>query len=617
MRTKNSDISKYVFLQLTSILSLFLGFSLLIAAHSQYYLKLQKLDDNLVTGAKYQRLLIKNYLLHITSLLASSSEAPDLPTGTLKKNHHHISNRIQDNFSAFTNGGFLHISDQARVEISIHKQLKQEKSPLLAEAKMHWQTLYNRSSELLAERRTASTNMHHFASLSALAEQSDQSQSQLIRYYQTIVESRRIRTHQRQINAVLTLLLLFAGAIIYVRYRITTPLINATKSLINFKYVINQAKEGVAILTSGLDGQEPKFLYTNQAFESLSQFDGLEHENLSLTSAHTRFKGVFNIDTINEAIANKGHYRGETVLITPRGGKKWLAFDIFPIFDAEGNRINLAVIESDISIIRSENLILEHQADALAKAKDEAIQASVLKSEFLANVSHELRTPMNAILGFSRQCMQNIDRWNKDHQLEHLSYIQDSGKRLLHLVNNLLDLSKLESERSNFHLAPQLINPVIQKSITECSALLEEKGMHVETRGLDRPVLITIDSQKITQVMVNLLGNAIKFSEYGSAIVIECVVQSTPYAMLELLVIDQGFGIPEDEFESIFDPFVQSSQTNTGAGGTGLGLSICKEIIEGHQGQIIAKENPEGGSILHLTLPMFHDELKTQQGHPE
>ncbi len=235
------------------------------------------------------------------------------------------------------------------------------------------------------------------------------------------------------------------------------------------------------------------------------------------------------------------------------------------------------------------------------KAKDEAQRANRIKSEFLANMSHELRTPMHGILSFAKFGVDRINEVDKTKLHKYFQEIRCCGERLLDLLNNLLNLSKLESGKADYFFQKQQLGPIVEKSINEVSAFSEEKGITIVLNKKKSIFEAQLDRDKMVQVMVNLLSNAIKFSPEGEKISID-IQDSNDY--LQLSIADRGVGVLENELKNIFEKFVQSSQTKTGTGGTGLGLAITKRIILDHQGKIWVEDNPGGGSVFRFLIPV-------------
>jgi signal transduction histidine kinase len=243
------------------------------------------------------------------------------------------------------------------------------------------------------------------------------------------------------------------------------------------------------------------------------------------------------------------------------------------------------------------------------KAKEKEEKANKAKSEFLSNISHELRTPMHQILSYSKFGVDKIGQVDDEKILYYFSKIGTIGKNLLSLLNDLLDLSKLESGRMEYDM--KMIDPliIINETIVEFYSLIDEKGIILEKNIAGSILAINCDEIKIGQVLRNLISNAIKFTPNDKKVSI--LIKSSELSTngkklipaLMFTVSDQGIGIPNDELDSIFDKFVQSSKTKTNAGGTGLGLAICKEIIKAHSGKIWAENNPEGGATFSFMLP--------------
>jgi signal transduction histidine kinase len=238
----------------------------------------------------------------------------------------------------------------------------------------------------------------------------------------------------------------------------------------------------------------------------------------------------------------------------------------------------------------------------LERAKVQAEKANESKSEFLANMSHELRTPMHAVLSFAEFGNSESVTASREELRKYFEKIENSGKRLLLLLNNLLDIAKLESGKMNFNIRKNNIELPLNSVISEVQKLLEDKKLTIEIKKSEDKMVAYFDQEKIVQVFYNLISNAIKFSKPMTKIVID-LRYTEEKSFLVVSVEDKGIGVPENELDNIFDKFIQSSKTKTGAGGTGLGLSICKEIIKGNKGDIWASNAEQGGAIFSFTLP--------------
>ncbi len=239
--------------------------------------------------------------------------------------------------------------------------------------------------------------------------------------------------------------------------------------------------------------------------------------------------------------------------------------------------------------------------EQLRDAKDEAERANVYKSQFLANMSHELRTPLHTMLGFVESMIEKMGRMPQEKQLEYLGVVQSSSERLLLLINDLLDLAKLEAGMMRFSYAEHSFVTMVQDCVRELQYLIDQKQLVVTVSApSDDPLMAIFDRERMKQVVINLLSNAIKFTPEHKAIEL---ILTAPGSVIRCEVCDQGVGVPESELENIFDPFIQSSQTQTGAGGTGLGLSICTEIMTAHQGRVWAENRAQAGACFVVEFP--------------
>jgi|TARA_B110000977_G_scaffold70928_1_gene96282 signal transduction histidine kinase len=263
--------------------------------------------------------------------------------------------------------------------------------------------------------------------------------------------------------------------------------------------------------------------------------------------------------------------------------------------------------------IKDNLAVLLNGAEARINAIEASAEADRIKSEFLANMSHELRTPMHAILSFSNMGHSRLHKVELEKLGHYFDRIRSSGNRLLLLLNDVLNLSKLESGKMEFSMQRGNLVDIIQRATQEVETLMSDRELTVVIEPTDLNTTTYFDEEKILQVLINLLSNAIKFTPVGRQITIffDPVVTAQPKTstpqkdLLTVVVDDQGIGIPQAEEDTIFDKFIQSSITNTGAGGTGLGLSIVKEIINAHNGYIAASGNADGGARFRFSLPLL------------
>lgn len=238
------------------------------------------------------------------------------------------------------------------------------------------------------------------------------------------------------------------------------------------------------------------------------------------------------------------------------------------------------------------------------QALEEMREADRLKSQFLANMSHELRTPLNSIIGFSRVILKGIDGPITETQEQDLNAIYNAGQHLLGLINNILDISKIEAGKMELAFTDIDLAEIIRGVMATAVGLVKDKPIELIVDIPEKLPLVQADNIRIRQVLLNLVSNAAKFTEQGHIGISARTIQRGHRNEVVVAVFDTGPGIDQDDQERIFEPFSQVDASPTRkTGGTGLGLSICKHLVELHGGMIWVESIPTEGSTFAFTLP--------------
>ena len=391
-------------------------------------------------------------------------------------------------------------------------------------------------------------------------------------------------------------LALLLSALLYNRYRVklrTNKIIEEkNKELEKLSIVASETANGVFITDAKGDME-----WFNEGFSKLFGWKTIEEYrtkkgvNIFDVSANENI-----VQLIKQCIDTKGSVVYENSTPDKDGNELWIKTTLTPIFDEQGELSKMVFIETDVS--------------ELKKAKETAEQSLQIQEQFLANTSHEIRTPMNGVLGMTRQLLETP---LNAEQTEYLNAIKESSNNLLHVVNDILDISKIRAGKILFDKSEFRISDLFKSLQFMLQYKAEEKSIILDTH-IDpdiAPVLLG-DSVRLNQILINLAGNAIKFTEIGHvSFTADLVMQESNYSIVQFCVLDTGIGIPNDKLDFIFETFAQAeTHTTRKYGGTGLGLSISKILVEQLGGNIHVTSKVGIGSS-------FCFKLKFEHGNPE
>ena len=308
-------------------------------------------------------------------------------------------------------------------------------------------------------------------------------------------------------------------------------------------------------------------------------------------------------DAARDGAARSVEFRVRRDALAGRGGPAdfiWIEMRCKPLGDAlekpQGSDCEVVAVMRDVTDRKM-------QEQALDLARTAAEQADAAKSRFLATMSHELRTPLNAIIGFSEMIAQeDVLMIDAARRKEYAQLINDSGQHLLSVVNGILDMSKMQS--GNFEISPEPFAP--RGALLSCCNLLalkaRDNGIDLVTRVAEDLPVITGDPRAFKQILLNLVSNAIKFTERGGTVTVSAGVEET---RLVVRVADNGVGIAADDLKRIGDPFFQAGKTyQRRHEGTGLGLSIVKSLVALHGGEMTMQSRIDEGTTVTVALPL-------------
>ncbi|MBC7853178.1 MAG: response regulator, partial [Pirellulaceae bacterium] len=264
--------------------------------------------------------------------------------------------------------------------------------------------------------------------------------------------------------------------------------------------------------------------------------------------------------------------------------------------------------------LRKEHAALARRADELGKSKKAADVALRAKADLLASMSHELRTPLNGIIGLTEMVLGTSLTYS---QREYLNLVRESGESLLELINDVLDMSKIEAGRLELEIEPFELRDRLIETLKTLAVRAHRKGVELACRvGPEVPDRLLGDLSRLRQIFVNLVGNAIKFTERGEIVVeVTCPQRTTTAITLQVTVRDTGIGIPKERLAQLFQPYAQADASIARRfGGTGLGLSISAKLIEGMRGRIWLDSEVGAGSAFHFALELNIDPAGNASG---
>jgi len=366
--------------------------------------------------------------------------------------------------------------------------------------------------------------------------------------------------------------------------------------------------------------------YANQKFVDAT---GFSREEL-LGKKHDIIKSGFHSREFFSAmwatISAGNVWDGEILNRSKRGDEVWVNTTIVPFMNESGVPYEYVAIRTDVTKqkkveqelaekARSLRQMTDHLEDLVRLRTSELVQANTqlqhlnkVKSEFVSVVSHELRTPLTSIKSFAEILQDDIEELDVDSQKHFLSIINDESERLGRLINDLLDLQKMDSGKMDWNDERVDVAALLRASAELFSKAYADKDLRLELDHVEGVFLVDVDVDRIKQLIANLFSNALKFTESGSV----AVAITASGSEVEISVTDTGLGIPEDEVANIFENFhqVNSSETRE-IGGSGLGLAICKDIVEHYSGRIWVESELAKGSRFAFTLPLANSNVES------
>ncbi|MCU6709617.1 response regulator [Paenibacillus sp. J5C_2022] len=342
--------------------------------------------------------------------------------------------------------------------------------------------------------------------------------------------------------------------------------------------------------------------YVNDKFCEISKYGREELLGKTHRVINSGYHPKTFFKTMWDTIRSGNVWRGEVKNRAKDGSEYWMNTTIVPFLDEKGKPHHFISIRTDITDrVRAEAALAE-RTKQLGRARDEAIKANMIKSQFLANMSHELRTPLNAIIGYSEMLMEDAAELSDPAFAEDLAKIGHAGRHLLALINDILDISKIEAGKMEVFYEPCSLHSLVEDVEATIAPLALQNGNKLILHPIDGE--IWTDITKMRQILLNLLSNANKFTKGGE---VELKIEPedrTGQDGYSFKVKDSGIGMTSEQLSKLFRPFFQGdSSTTRQFGGTGLGLAISRSFCELLGGDIAVESEPEAGSLFTCWLP--------------
>jgi len=381
----------------------------------------------------------------------------------------------------------------------------------------------------------------------------------------------------------------------------------ATKALIGvFQDVTEhvQAAHFLQTITDNLPSQiaywdkDLRYRFANSAYQA--RFGKSREELLGMTLPQALGEAHFQLNAPRVRAALRGERQAfERTLTKPTGEVEHLWANYIPDFDEAGAVRGVFVLGTDVTALKESELRLHETNALLAAARDRAEAAALVKSEFLANMSHEIRTPLTAIIGFTNLLKTRTEVASEARA--QIAQVAKASEALLAIVNDILDFSKLEAGRVKIQPRPTAPSSLLSDTLSMFESIAGAKGLTLEIAEQSLPAAVRIDPDKTRQVLINLVGNAVKFTDQGSVRVSAAYDASAE--RLDVRVQDTGVGMTAEQQAALFQRFSQVDGSSTRRhGGTGLGLAICKGLVTAMGGDIGVCSVAGEGSVFHFQI---------------